>query len=91
MAAHGAAASSSFPFLAAAAATGRPSLPAAALIAVYAGMRLWGVGGMILAPILLLMGRSLVSCGALDGLLRDWKAIRADLGRLWRDSFTKDS
>ena len=65
--------------------------PLAALVAVYAGMRLWGVGGMILAPILLLMGRSLVSCGALDGLLRDWKAIRADLGRLWRDSFTKDS
>ena len=64
--------------------------PLSALMAVYAGMRLWGIGGMILAPILLLMGRSLIACGALDGLLQDGRAIRADFGRLWRDSFTKD-
>ena len=58
--------------------------PIASLVSVYVGMRLWGVAGMILAPVLLLIARNLVASGAADGLIRDARALTKDLTALWR-------
>ena len=59
--------------------------PIASLLAVYVGMRLYGVAGMILAPVLLLVARNLLASGAADGLIRDSKLLVRDLSRLWQD------
>lgn len=57
--------------------------PILSLLAVYVGMRLYGVAGMILAPVLCLVARNLLSSGAADGLIRDAKLLFYDLAGLW--------
>ena len=60
--------------------------PILSLLSVYVGMRLYGVAGMILAPVLVLIVRNLVASGAADGLLRDAKLLFWDTARLWSGS-----
>lgn len=53
--------------------------PILSLISIYVGMRLYGVLGMILCPILLLVVLNLASLGLFDGVRLDLKLAFADV------------
>lgn len=57
--------------------------PLVSLLSVYVGLKLWGVAGMILTPVLCLVVRGLISSGAADGLIADGKLLLRDLASLW--------
>lgn len=57
--------------------TGLP--PILSLISIYIGMRLYGVVGMVLCPILLLVLLNLVGLGLFDGVRRDVKMAFRDI------------
>jgi predicted PurR-regulated permease PerM len=56
------------------------------LASVYVGMKLGGVAGMLLGPILTLVVRDLCQSGVLDGALADLRRARKDLKSLFRSS-----
>ena len=62
--------------------TGLP--PILSLISIYIGMRLYGVLGMVLCPILLLVLMNLAGLGLFDGVRRDLKMAMQDIGALLR-------
>ena len=60
--------------------------PLLSLVSVYVGMRLAGVPGMILAPILCLVCLNLCRSGVLDNSLRDAKLALADCAAILRST-----
>jgi sporulation integral membrane protein YtvI len=60
--------------------------PMLSLASVYVGMKLGGVAGMLLGPILTLVVRDLCQSGVLDGALADLRRARKDLKSLFRSS-----
>ena len=60
--------------------------PILSLISIYVGMRLYGVAGMILCPILLLVVLNLASLGLFDGIRADLKLAFMDLLSILRGS-----
>ena len=58
--------------------------PLLSLVSVYVGMRLGGVPGMILGPILCLVTLNLCRSGVLDNFLRDAKLAVADCAAILR-------
>ena len=56
--------------------------PILSLISVYVGMRLAGVPGMILGPVLCLVALNIFRSGVLDAALADMKLAAADLGAI---------
>lgn len=63
--------------------TGLP--PLLSLVSVYVGMRLWGVPGMILAPVACLVARNIYRSGILDSSLADLKLAAGDIGTLLKN------
>ena len=62
--------------------------PIVSLLSIYVGMRLGGVAGMILGPIVTLVTLNLLGLGLLDGLKRDvWLAL-GDMGAILRGGRT---
>lgn len=62
--------------------TGLP--PILTLVGIYAGMKVAGVLGMILGPILLLVAVELGRAGVFDPLRRDLKSVRQQLRQFFR-------
>lgn len=60
--------------------------PLLSLVSVYVGMKVAGVLGMILGPVVCLVGLSLVRSGVLDRSLADLRLAAADLSALLRGS-----
>ncbi len=60
--------------------------PILSLISIYVGMRLYGVVGMILCPILLLVLLNLAGLGLFDGTRRDLKLAFEDIMAILRGS-----
>lgn len=60
--------------------------PVLSLISIYIGMRLYGVVGMILCPILLLVLLNLAGLGLFDGTRRDLKLAFEDIMAILRGS-----
>ncbi len=60
--------------------------PILSLISIYIGMRLYGVVGMILCPILLLVLLNLAGLGLFDGTRRDLKLAFEDIMAILRGS-----
>ena len=58
--------------------------PILSLISIYAGMRLAGVAGMILGPILTLVALNLAGLGLFHGLRMDLAAAAADIAAILR-------
>jgi len=56
--------------------------PILSLASVYVGMRLAGVAGMVLAPVVCLVVRNITRAGVLDGLLQDLRLAAGDLSAL---------
>ena len=56
--------------------------PVLSLVSIYVGMRLGGVGGMILAPIVVLVFLNLAQAGLFDGVRRDLTAAVDDIAAI---------
>lgn len=58
--------------------------PLLALVSIYLGMKLGGVLGMILGPIVMMVSISVIKSGLFDSTIRDLKAAAGDIGSLLR-------
>ena len=56
------------------------------LVSIYVGMRVGGVAGMVLGPILTLVVLNLLGLGLLDGLKADLRLVAEDTAAILRDS-----
>lgn len=65
--------------------TGLP--PVLALLGIYIGMKLAGVLGMILGPIIFMIIISIIKAGVFDNTVKDIKSVIAEIGNI----FKKDS
>lgn len=63
--------------------TGLP--PLVSLVSVYVGMRLWGVPGMILSPVVCLVALNIFRSGVLDGFLADLKLAAGDVAAILKN------
>jgi len=62
----------------------------ASLVSIYVGMRLAGVAGMILGPILTLVALNLLGLGLLDGVKADLRLALEDTAAILRDGKRSD-
>ncbi len=56
--------------------------PILSLVSIYAGMRLGGVGGMILAPVLCLVALNITEAGVFDNIFADLKMAALDISAI---------
>ncbi len=56
--------------------------PILSLVSIYAGMRLGGVGGMILAPVLCLVALNITEAGVFDNIFADLKTAGQDISAI---------
>ena len=63
--------------------TGLP--PLVSLVSVYVGMRLWGILGMILAPVVCLVALNIYRSGVLDNTVSDLKLAAGDISAILKN------
>lgn len=63
--------------------TGLP--PLVSLVSVYVGMRLWGVPGMILAPVVCLVALNIYRSGVFDNTVADLKLAAGDISAILKN------
>lgn len=56
--------------------------PVLSLVSIYVGMRLGGVGGMILAPVLCLVALNITEAGVFDNIFADLKMAAQDIAAI---------
>lgn len=64
--------------------TGLP--PILALLSIYIGMKLSGIWGMILGPIVFMVIISVVKAGVFDNTVKDIKTIVSDIGNIFKNN-----